>query len=480
MLAERLYKEGLEVLLDQYERAGTSLSRFMTNGLVEADKVLIVGTPEYKKKAETKGTGAAFEEQIIKIDMMDDLDTTKFIPILRKGSFPASFTKLIRERIGFIFSDDTKFESVFQELVDELYGKSKRPEKEHEIQWTISLNEEQISGTYFGPLKDGKPEGIGHFIGKEVDYKGEFREGLFHGQGKISWSKEFFLEGIFEDGLFISGRGKRNWPYNEEGEFIYGKLSGNGSRFIDGGYEKGEFKYGELHGKGKRLLDENVFEEGEFINGKLNGPGKRTMYDEDEVEEGVFKDGVLYGKDKRMRSDGDEGTFSGGELNGRCRIRSSDGQVIDGVFKGGLLNGRGIITYSNGVEAEGVFMEGDLNGQGKITYPDRREVKGKFEHGILYRGNKKIYQDGQVDEGIIETGELNGKGKITYPDGRVVEGLFWNGNFLCQSRLSYRDGTVEEGKFGKGKLHGQGKRTYPDGRVEEGEFENGKLIKKKE
>lgn len=141
-LADRLTEEGLDVILDQYQPAGTPLTRFMANGLEKADRVLIIGTPDYKKKAETKGTGAAFEEQIIKVDMMDDLDTTKFIPILRKGSFPASFTKLIKERIGFDFSKNSKFESEFIKLVDELFGKTKRPEKKDEIQRSISLQEE--------------------------------------------------------------------------------------------------------------------------------------------------------------------------------------------------------------------------------------------------------------------------------------------------------------------------------------------------
>ena len=207
MLADRLTEEGLDVILDQYQPAGTPLTRFMTNGLEKADKVLIIGTPDYKKKAETKGTGAAFEEQIIKVDMMDDLDTTKFIPILRKGSFLASFTKLIKERMGFIFSDDDNFESEFQRLVDELYGKSKRPEKKHEIQWTISLNEKQISGIYFGPLKSGKPEGSGHFIGKNgEDYQGEFRNGDFC-NGKLICSGGEILEGRFRKGK-LGGCGK--------------------------------------------------------------------------------------------------------------------------------------------------------------------------------------------------------------------------------------------------------------------------------
>lgn len=38
-----------EVLLDQDQPRGSSLTRFMEIGLERADKVLIIGTPEYKK-----------------------------------------------------------------------------------------------------------------------------------------------------------------------------------------------------------------------------------------------------------------------------------------------------------------------------------------------------------------------------------------------------------------------------------------------
>ena len=37
-------------LLDKYNRGGQELTEFMRNGLKRAHRVLIIGTPEYKKK----------------------------------------------------------------------------------------------------------------------------------------------------------------------------------------------------------------------------------------------------------------------------------------------------------------------------------------------------------------------------------------------------------------------------------------------
>ena len=52
----------VEILLDQYMPKGYSFTRFMELGLSKADKVLVIGTPQYKQKAETGKGGGAFEE----------------------------------------------------------------------------------------------------------------------------------------------------------------------------------------------------------------------------------------------------------------------------------------------------------------------------------------------------------------------------------------------------------------------------------
>ncbi len=123
MLADRLTEKGIEVLLDQYQEPGTSLTAFMQDGLRNADKVLVIGTPNYKRKAESHKGRTYTEDQIINIHMTRDFATTKFIPILRKGSYSTSFKDLVGDRSGFDFSDDKKFESEFEGLVDGLVGK---------------------------------------------------------------------------------------------------------------------------------------------------------------------------------------------------------------------------------------------------------------------------------------------------------------------------------------------------------------------
>ncbi|MBR1798495.1 MAG: hypothetical protein IJ761_01155 [Bacteroidales bacterium] len=91
-----------EILLDQDLPKGYPLTRFMEMGISRADKVLIIGTPKYKKKAE-QGEGAAFEGSIISTELMNDIDSIKYYPILRSGTFETSFPTILQVGQEMIF-----------------------------------------------------------------------------------------------------------------------------------------------------------------------------------------------------------------------------------------------------------------------------------------------------------------------------------------------------------------------------------------
>ena len=115
-----------EVLLDQDQPKGTSLPRFMEIGLERADKVLVIGTPQYKQKSECGG-GAAFEGSIISTELMHDIDTPKFYPILRAGSFESSFPPALQGRIGDDLSNDAEYENKIRVVVDSIINEKDLP-----------------------------------------------------------------------------------------------------------------------------------------------------------------------------------------------------------------------------------------------------------------------------------------------------------------------------------------------------------------
>ncbi len=121
-LSEDLRKNGIYTLLDQYNHGGEDLIKFMKSGLEKADRVLIIGTPSYKKKIGRNSGGAKFEDQVITIQIYKDMGTDKFIPILRKGKFLDSFSDIISERTGYDMSKDEEYENTLENLVKDLWG----------------------------------------------------------------------------------------------------------------------------------------------------------------------------------------------------------------------------------------------------------------------------------------------------------------------------------------------------------------------
>lgn len=130
-LADELMSNGIYVFFDGYAADGTDLVLFMRNGIKRADKVLIIGTPIYKEKLERNYGGARFEDQIINSAIFHDTETTKFIPLLRRGKgFDDSFSELIEIRKGYDFRVDANFNVEFIRLVKMLWGEpeSKMPQ----------------------------------------------------------------------------------------------------------------------------------------------------------------------------------------------------------------------------------------------------------------------------------------------------------------------------------------------------------------
>lgn len=117
-LAEDLRASGFEVLLDQDNPSGTSLTLFMNEGIDKADKVLVIGTPEYSNKSKQQSGGAAYEGAIMSVTLLNNLCTTKFVPILRKGNFASSFPILIGDRVGFDFSEDSEYDNRLGEMIN--------------------------------------------------------------------------------------------------------------------------------------------------------------------------------------------------------------------------------------------------------------------------------------------------------------------------------------------------------------------------
>ena len=158
-------------------------------------------------------------------------------------------------------------------------------------------------------------------------YKGNFKNGVYHGQGTYTWSNGEEYIGNWVDGK-RSGHGVYTWQEKRkgyylkyDGDFIDNEMTGKGTMYIVGGEKyvgdikngifhgygvytwpekrdargykyEGEFRNGEMTGKGKMFFVGGSVQSGNFVNGSLNGYGEDFLND-GTVLKGIWKDGVL-------------------------------------------------------------------------------------------------------------------------------------------------------------------------------------------
>ncbi len=126
-LANRLRDKGLDVILDKYEiRLGNDLNFFMEKSVKRADRVLIIFTKNYKLKAEKRHGGVGYEYSIITSQFIKNrTSNTKFLPILREGTFDKSVPLNFVSNLLLNMTSDLKFDENFDYLTREIYQQPK-------------------------------------------------------------------------------------------------------------------------------------------------------------------------------------------------------------------------------------------------------------------------------------------------------------------------------------------------------------------
>ena len=136
-------------------------------------------------------------------------------------------------------------------------------------------------------------------------------------------------------------------PWDYVGEFKDGVFDGQGEYQCKGSYSyKGEWKKSHFHGKGKFILEQTkeVYE-GEFVNSKKNGYGTLIVSDQFKTE-GKWKDDKLHGEGKitflKDIDDEEKGTiikgnYVKGNLHGPSEKIYPDGDILYCVYDNGVL-----------------------------------------------------------------------------------------------------------------------------------------------
>ncbi|MEM1339880.1 MAG: toll/interleukin-1 receptor domain-containing protein [Bacteroidota bacterium] len=122
-LANSLIKNGIDVLLDQYElRLGRNLNHFMESSVNEADKIITVFTENYKLRSENRAGGIGYEYSMITSELYkNQIENTKVLPILKSGSPEESIPLFMTSFVWLDMRNDHEFESNLELLIRELY-----------------------------------------------------------------------------------------------------------------------------------------------------------------------------------------------------------------------------------------------------------------------------------------------------------------------------------------------------------------------
>lgn len=122
-LAEDLRKNGVDASLDQWDLVpGQDIAAFMQRGIIDSDRVLLICTNTYVQKAEAGSGGAGYERLIITADLVQKIDTKKFIPIVRNNNLITKVPSFLGPRLHIDFSDDMLYEERIEDLLRELLG----------------------------------------------------------------------------------------------------------------------------------------------------------------------------------------------------------------------------------------------------------------------------------------------------------------------------------------------------------------------
>jgi hypothetical protein len=122
-LATDLRSNGVDAMLDQWDLSlGQDTSMFMQRGIADTDRVLLICTEAYVRKAEDGTGGVGYERLVVTAEVVQSIDTKKFIPVVRGNSSSRKVPLFLGSRLYVDFSDDQNYGACLQELLRELLG----------------------------------------------------------------------------------------------------------------------------------------------------------------------------------------------------------------------------------------------------------------------------------------------------------------------------------------------------------------------
>lgn len=106
---------------------GQDVAAFMHDGIAKSDRVLMVCSETYVKKSEGGLGGVGYERLIVTAEVIEAIETRKFIPLVRDNSLETKTPRHLGPRLYIDFSADDSYQSSLESLCRELLGAPATP-----------------------------------------------------------------------------------------------------------------------------------------------------------------------------------------------------------------------------------------------------------------------------------------------------------------------------------------------------------------
>ncbi len=114
---------GVDAILDQWDlKPGQDITAFMHDGISRADRVLLICSKEYVKKANDGVGGVGYEKLIVSADIAAKTNTLKYIPIVRGNDATPKIPTFLGNRLYLDFDDLDLYEERLSRCLAELHG----------------------------------------------------------------------------------------------------------------------------------------------------------------------------------------------------------------------------------------------------------------------------------------------------------------------------------------------------------------------
>jgi len=125
-LASDLRRHGVDAILDAWDlKPGDDVARFMEH-LASVDRVVIVCSEEYARKAAEGKGGVGYETMLVTAEVLENRGIVKFVPILRRNP-NKTLPPFLRTRLWIDFEQDANYARSLEELTRVLHEAPANP-----------------------------------------------------------------------------------------------------------------------------------------------------------------------------------------------------------------------------------------------------------------------------------------------------------------------------------------------------------------